>query len=144
MKPATRVVLTSALIILIVGLSLERVGTVSSPSVVLSATQWTPLGPAPGLGGGPFCGRVDAAASDPSNTAVMYVAGTVSGVWKTTNWLDATPTWTEITDKPQILSLAVHEHDLVVFPGNPNIILAGASGPGGGVMRSDDAGNTCG
>jgi len=140
MKPLARVFLASALIILFVGLSFERVGTASSPSVVLSGTQWTPLGPAPGAG--PFCGRIDAAASDPSNSAVMYVAGTVSGIWKTTNWLDASPTWSEITDKSQILSLAVHEHDLVVFPGNPNIILAGASGPGGGVMRSDDAGNT--
>ena len=43
---------------------------------------------------------------------------------------------------PQVLSLAVHEHDLVVFPGNTNIVLGAASGPGGGVLRSDDAGTT--
>ena len=49
----------------------------------------------------------------------MYVGANNGGVWKTTNWSDSSPTWTEITDKPQILSLAVHEHDLVVFPGNP-------------------------
>ena len=130
----------SVSILFIVGLPVERVESGPSPSVTLSASHWTPIGPAPGAG--PFSGRIDAAASDPSNSAVMYVAGNVGGIWKTTNWLDASPTWTEITDKPQILSLAVHEHDLVVFPGNPNIILAGASGPGGGVMRSDDAGNT--
>ena len=130
----------SVSILFIVGLPVERVESGPSPSVTLSASHWTPIGPAPGAG--PFSGRIDAAASDPSNSAVMYVAGNVGGIWKTTNWLDASPTWTEITDKPQILSLAVHEHDLVVFPGNPNTILAGASGPGGGVMRSDDAGNT--
>jgi photosystem II stability/assembly factor-like uncharacterized protein len=56
--------------------------------------------------------------------------------------LDSSPTWTEITDKPQILSLAIHEHDLVVFPGNPNIVLAAASGPDGGILRSEDAGNS--
>jgi hypothetical protein len=111
-----------------------------SPSVTLSASSWTPIGPAPV--NGPFGGRIDVAAPDPSNSNVMYMGGNVGGVWKTTNWLDASPTWTEITDKPQILSLAVHEHDLVVFPGNPNIILAAASGPGGGIMRSEDGGNT--
>jgi photosystem II stability/assembly factor-like uncharacterized protein len=138
MKRVTRILLTTALVI--VGLSFDRADSGPSPLIILSAGQWTPIGPAPGAG--PFSGRIDAAASDPSNSAVMYVAGNVSGIWKTTNWLDASPTWTEITDKPQILSLAVHEHDLVLFPGNPNVILAGASGPGGGVMRSDDAGNT--
>jgi photosystem II stability/assembly factor-like uncharacterized protein len=70
----------------------------------------------------------------------MYVGANVGGVWKTTDWLDASPTWTSLSDQPSILSQAVHEHDLVVF--NSNIILAAASGPGGGVMRSDDAGNT--
>lgn len=135
-------IVVSVSMLFVVGLPVERGESGPSPSLTLSANHWTPIGPAPGLGGGPFCGRIDAAASDPSNAAVMYVAGNVSGIWKTANWLDASPTWTEITDKPQILSLAVHEHDLVVFPGNPNIILAGASGPGGGLMRSDDAGST--
>ena len=72
----------------------------------------------------------------------MYVGANDGGIWKTTDWLDASPVWTPLTDKPQILSLAIHEHDLVVFPGNPNIVLAAASGPGGGILRSDDAGNT--
>ena len=110
------------------------------PSITLSATSWTPIGPAPGSG--PFVGRIDVAAPDPGNNDVMYVGANNGGIWKTTDWSDATPVWTELTDKPQILSQAVHEHDLVVFPGNTNIVLAAASGPGGGVLRSDDAGNT--
>jgi len=109
---------------------------------VLSATNWTPIGAAPGFGGAPFSGRIDVAASDPSNTNVMYLGANNGGIWKTTDWLDSPPTWTEISDKPAILSQAVHEHDLVVFPGNSNIVLAAASGPDGGIMRSDDAGNT--
>ena len=113
-----------------------------SGPIVLSSTTWTPIGPAPAMGSGPFSGRIDVAAPDPTNSNVMYVGGNVGGVWKTTNWLDASPNWTSLTDKPQILSQAVHEHDLVVFPGNPNIILAAASGPGGGIMRSEDGGNT--
>jgi hypothetical protein len=133
----------SVSILFIVGLPVERVESGPSPSVTLSASHWTPIGPAPG-NPAPFnfSGRVDVAASDPNNSSIMYVGANVGGVWKTTNWLDASPTWTSLTDKPQILSQAVHEHDLVVFPGNSNILLAGASGPGGGVMRSDDAGNT--
>ena len=119
-------------------LFLGTLGSGPAPSVTLSTSHWTAIGPAPG--GGPFSGRIDVAASDPANSAVMYLGGNVSGIWKTTNWLDSSPTWTEITDKPQILSLAVREHHLVVF--NSNIVLAAASGPGGGVMRSDDAGNS--
>lgn len=131
-------------ILFVLGLPLE-LESGPSPSVVLSATSWTPIGPAGGSvdGGpnGPFGGRIDVAAPDPINSAVMYLGGNNSGIWKTTNW-SSSPTWTALTDQPQILSLAVHEHGLVVFPTNPNIVLAAAAGPGGGVMRSGDAGNT--
>jgi photosystem II stability/assembly factor-like uncharacterized protein len=134
----------SVSILFIVGLLVERV---ESGPVTLSAGSWTPIGPVQADFVkqnfiGPFGGRIDVAAPDPSNSNVMYLGANNGGIWKTTNWLDASPTWTEITNNPQILSLAVHEHDLVVFPGNPNIILAAASGPGGGIMRSEDAGNT--
>jgi PKD domain len=128
------------LILLIVSLPVGPAEGGPSPSVILSASKWTPIGPAPV--NGPFAGRIDVAAPDPNNLNVMYLGANNGGIWKTTNWSDSSPTWTEITDKPQILSLAVHEHDLVVFPGNPNIVLAAASGPGGGIMRSDDGGNS--
>jgi PKD domain len=133
-------IVLSVSILFIVGLPVEQAESGTSPSVTLSASKWTPIGPAPV--NGPFAGRIDVAAPDPSKPNVMYLGANNGGVWKTTNWSDSSPSWTEITDKPQILSLAVHEHDLVVFPGNPNILLAAASGPGGGIMRSDDAGNS--
>jgi hypothetical protein len=76
----------------------------------------------------------------------MYVGANDGGIWKTTNWLDSNPSWVPLTDKPNIFSLAVHEHDLAVAPASastaPSIVLAAASGPGGGIMRSDDAGST--
>src|SRR5258708_34837857 len=133
--------------LLIIGFPVERVQSLTSPSVTLSASKWTPIGPTQGQFGtmgspGPFGGRIDVAALDPSDPNVMYLGANNGGIWKTTNWSNSSPTWTEITDKPQILSLAVHEHDLVVFPGNPSIVLAAASGPGGGILRSDDAGNS--
>ena len=93
----------------------ERVESANSPSVTLSASKWMPIGPAPVKG--PFAGRIDVAAPDPSNSNVMYLGANNGGIWKTTNWLDSYPNWTPITDKPQILWLAIHEHDLVVFPG---------------------------
>ncbi|HEY3837208.1 MAG TPA: sialidase family protein, partial [Bryobacteraceae bacterium] len=82
------------------------------------------------------------AAADPSHPDVMYVGATDGGIWKTTNWSNSSPTWTPLVDQSQILSIAVREHSLVVFPGNSNIVLAAASGPGGGILRSEDAGNT--
>jgi len=126
--------------LLLVGLRVERLASATSPSVVLSASKWTPIGPAPV--NSPFAGRIDVAAPDPGNANVMYVGANNGGVWKTTNWSTSYPTWTPMTDKSQILSLAVHEHGLVVFPGNPNIVLAAAAGPGGGIMRSEDGGDT--
>ena len=138
-NPGRLPVLTLSLL-LIAGFLTKQVHTATSPAVVLSATKWTPIGPAPV--NGPFAGRIDVATPDPSNSNVMYLGSNNGGIWKTTNWMDASPTWTPITDKPQILSLAIHEHDLVVFPGNSNIVLAAAAGPGGGILRSEDAGNT--
>src|SRR5947209_318942 len=89
---------------------LERLEGRALPSITLSSTSWTALGPAATIGS--FAGRIDVAAPDPSNSNVMYLGANNGGVWKTTDWLDASPTWTPITDQPQILSLAIHEHDL--------------------------------
>src|ERR1043166_5182610 len=52
------------------------------------------------LESGPFAGRSDVAAADPSNSNVMYLGANNGGIWKTTNWSDPSPTWTPITDKP--------------------------------------------
>jgi uncharacterized repeat protein (TIGR01451 family) len=140
MKKRNSWVVFSICVLLVLGLRFDRLESGTSSSITLSTSTWTPIGPAPV--NGPFAGRIDVAAPDPSNSNVMYLGANNGGIWKTTNWLDSSPTWTEITDKPQILSLAIHEHDLVVFPGNPNIVLAAASGPDGGILRSEDAGNS--
>ena len=109
--------------------------------ITVEGNTWTPIGPAPVVYG-PFAGRIDVAAADPSNPSVMYLGANNGGIWKTTNWLDASPTWTPLTDQPQILSLAIHEHGLVVFPGDTSLVLAAAAGPGGGILRSEDGGDT--
>jgi hypothetical protein len=113
------------------------------PIPVLNTSSWIPIGPAPTSV--TAVGRIDVAAPDPANANVMYVGANDGGIWKTTNWLDPFPIWKSLTDLPQVSSLAIHEHDLVVVPGSSgrgSIVLAAASGPGGGILRSDDGGTT--
>jgi hypothetical protein len=110
------------------------------PVVPLNADSWIPIGPASSYG----TGRVDDAVPDPNNPNVMYVAAMDGGIWKTSNWLDPYPAWTPLTDVPLIpsQSISIHEHDLVVVPGDRTTIFAAASGPGGGILRSTDDGDT--
>lgn len=122
------------------GCSRTSLPVIPPPPAPPDISTWKPIGPAPV--NGPFAGRIDVAAPDPSNSDVMYLGANNGGIWKTTKWSSASPTWTPLTDQEPILSLAIHEHDLVVFPGNPSIVLAAASGPGGGILRFGDNGNT--
>jgi hypothetical protein len=115
---------------------------VPAVSFNLNTTTWTPIGPAPitapGWELGLAAGRINVAAPDPTNANVMYIGGDNGGVWKTTNWLSQTPTWTPLTDNQP--SLALGEHDLVVFPGNSQILYGAAAGPSGGILKSTDGG----
>ena len=102
-------------------------------------STWKPIGPAPVLYG-PYSGRVTNAAPDPSNSNIMYVSGENGGIWKTTDWLDPSPVWTPLTDFEP--SLTIEPHDLVVFPGNSQIIFAAASAPNGCILNSTNGGTT--
>jgi hypothetical protein len=110
------------------------------PLPPLHADGWVPIGPAPVLYGG--VGRIDVAAPDPVNPNVMYVGADDGGIWKTTNWLDDVPIWTPLTDNPQILSQSILERCLAVALSDSNVVYAAASGPGGGILKSTDAGAT--
>ncbi|PYI76473.1 MAG: hypothetical protein DMF01_04200 [Verrucomicrobia bacterium] len=116
---------------------------------------WTPLGPA-GLVNAPanggftlLSGRIDVAVSDPRDANVMYVGTNVGGgpvlggggVWKTTNYLTTDaggPTWIPLTD--DFPSLCIWGKSLTLYPGNPDILYAAASGPNGGVLKTIDGG----
>jgi hypothetical protein len=117
-----------------------------SAATTIGADSWTPIGPAPVTGrynqaeNGLAAGRVNVAAPDPTNANVMYLGGDDGGVWKTSNWLSPNPTWTPLTDQQP--SLSIGEHDLVVFPGNPQVVYAAANRPGGGILKSTDGGTT--
>ena len=116
----------------------------------LSTTTWTGIGPGPIMGTSyPASGRVNVAVPDPKNSDVMYVGTPGGGVWMTDDWTDTTPTWTPLTETQA--SLAIPQHGLALFPaggGNPAILYAEASGPGGAIpevqRRRQDVGAVAG
>jgi hypothetical protein len=115
----------------------------------LNATQWTAIGPAPITDqedNGPVdAGRVTMAVPDPANSKVMYIATDGGGIWKTTNWLSASPTWTPLTDSQPSLNTGggnTAYKPLAFVPGNPGTLYVAASGPGGGILASTDGGTT--
>src|SRR5262249_39459923 len=93
----------------------------------------------------PASGRINVAVPDPTDPNVMYVAGddsgafgSGSGIWKTTNWLAAVPTWTPLIDNQPSLDIWVH--GLVMAPSDHNTLYAAANGPNGNILVSTDAG----
>jgi photosystem II stability/assembly factor-like uncharacterized protein len=138
-RVAARVFVVGALLAMTIG---ACGGSSSGPQ----PHSWTFLGPAPvfdSLSGTPirFSGRIDVAVPDPSNHNVMYVGGSGggdtagSGVWKTTNWEDANPTWQPLTDK--LPSLSIFGKSLALGGG---VLYGAAQGPNGGILRSTDGG----
>jgi hypothetical protein len=119
-----------------------------STPLTLSTTSWTPIGPSPmaqsPLFNGPITsGRISVAAADPSDPNTMYLAADGGGIWKTTNWLSSSPTWTPLTDSQSSTEFNNASYTtLVVHAGSPNIIYGATSGPGGGILKSSDGGAT--
>src|SRR5262249_48375637 len=96
--------------------------------------------------GGAVSGRVSAIAVDPTNPNVVYCGGAQGGVWKTTNALAASPTWTPITDSQASLATG----DIQIDPLDHNLIYVGTGEANGscdsyygqGILRSTDGGAT--
>jgi len=111
------------------------------PSTIPDGQTDTTVGPA-----NPVSGRVAAIAVSPADPNTVYVGGAQGGVWKTTNALSATPTWTPLTDQQASLAIG----DIAIDPVDPNIIYVGTGEPNGscdsyygkGILRSADGGTT--
>lgn len=126
---------------------------------------WTELGPRPlntsgslGYAGGPpqqdygdLSGRVTAIAIDPSDATgnTVYVGAAYGGLWKSTNAMSSTPTFTPLTDSSQVPTLAVGAIGLDGSTG-PTTIFIGTGEPndsvdsyyGEGILESSDGGKT--
>ena len=126
---------------------LEPLEDRSLPSVLLSSSHWTAVGPASiqeGPSGSPLVsGRLTGIAANPTNANVIYVAAAGGGVWKTIN---GGTSWTPLTDGQSTLFMGA----IALAPSSPNTIYAGTgeannSGDsfyGRGVLKSTDGGTT--
>jgi len=96
---------------------------------------WTPLGP------GNIGGRTRALLINPTNPGVMYAAGVVGGVWKTTN---AGQSWIPLGDLLTNIAFCSLAFDTanpeVVYAGTGEGIFASDSVRGGGIFKTTNGG----
>src|SRR5581483_7857985 len=78
----------------------------------LSALRWRSVGPAM------FAGRVDDVAGVPGNPNILYVAGSTSGLWKSTN---GGVTFDSVFNDGGSLSIGA----VAISPDNPDIVYIG-------------------
>jgi hypothetical protein len=125
---------------------LEALEDRAIPSIALSTTHWTPVGPASitngqNPNGGLVSGRITGIAVNPSNANVIYVAAAGGGVWKTINGGTA---WAPLTDGQSALfmgSIAVaRSNPAIVYAGTGEANNSGDSYYGRGVLKSTNGG----
>lgn len=110
----------------------------SNKSFSISGGSWQPLGPFNGnaING---IGRVNRLAFHPTNNQILFACTAAGGLWKST---DGGNTWSTATD----LLTNIGSSDLVIHPGNPDIMyLATGDRDGGdtysfGVLKTTDGG----
>src|ERR1700676_2400033 len=87
---------------------LQRLLAPPGPTLQLSTTTWTSIGPSPLATTSPAAanfnvsGRITAIAAHPTDANTIYVAPAGGGVWKTIN---GGTTWTSLTDVQRTLSM---------------------------------------
>jgi hypothetical protein len=123
----------------------------ASPAASLS---WKPRGPRPTKGGQvegilnkEVVGAIKAVATHSTNPDIVYIGSVNGGIWRTDNARAASPSWQQLTDDEQSLSIGALEFDPT--DNSHQVIVAGSgrfsslSGMGGrliGVLRSTDGG----
>ncbi len=122
----------------------------------LNPNVFTPLGPQPlNQGSDRVTGRVNDIVVSPLplvpgnlNSYRVWVASDGGGVWRSDNCCSADTTFSNVTDDPNIASIAIG--DLEMDPNNANVIYAGTgdlrfgswSFGSAGVLKSSDGGDT--
>jgi photosystem II stability/assembly factor-like uncharacterized protein len=105
--------------------------------------KWTELGPRTRVdfGGYVGLGRINAIATDPADTSIVYIGAPSGGLWKT---MDGGRRWQTVTD--ELPSLGVSS--ILVHPARRNELLVGTGdrdhgdARGIGVIKSADGGNS--
>lgn len=123
--------------------------------LALDPESWTSLGPEPAVFSsyGEVSGRanvilVDPTGPDENGHHTVFSAADGGGVWKSTDCCDVNTTWRNVTDQPDIASIAIG--DLYVDPNDANVIYAGTgdlrygsfSFGTAGLLKSADKGET--
>src|SRR5262245_20126266 len=110
------------------------------PTVQLSTTVWTAIGPAPlnsSQATGNVSGRIAAIAAHPTDANTIYVAAAGGGVWKTIN---GGTNWTALTDTQSTLSMGAaaisRTNPLVIYAGTGEANNSGDSNFGRGILVS--------
>src|SRR5881227_4433809 len=114
------------------------------PTIQLSTTAWTPIGPTPlnsATASGNVSGRITGIAADPTDANTIYVAPAGGGVWKTTN---GGTNWTALTDIASTLSMGAvaiaRSNPLVIYAGTGEANNSGDSNFGRGILVSTNGG----
>ena len=112
-------------------------------AAIIPSLDWEERGP-DNVGGRTRAILIDNA-NDPTNNTVI-AAGVSGGIWKTTNFKDASPTWTPFNDFFENIAVS----SLVQDPNNPDVMYFGTGEGwfngdavrGMGIWKSTDAGNS--
>lgn len=124
----------------------------ANSTLSLDPQAWTFLGPLPLLNSGvQVSGRTNVIAVDPRGPDInglhtVYAASDGGGLWKSTNCCSASTTWRNVTDAPEIQSIAIG--DIFIEPSNPDVIYLGTgdlrfgsfSFGSSGILKSVDQG----
>jgi hypothetical protein len=88
-------------------------------------------------------GRLRTILTHPTDGNIVYILSSAGGLWKTTNFESATPTWTPLTD-----FLPTTAGGAAAFGKTPSVIYLGLGDPydqitvGGSIVKSTDGGTT--
>jgi hypothetical protein len=129
------------------------------PSITLvGQPSWAEQGPAPVNNGNnviipaqnnPQAGAIQALAVDPLNPNRVFAATVNGGVWRTTDFTDASPNWVPLTDP--LPSLSMGDVEFSPLDATNNTLFAsvgrfsngfGDGGPYTGILKTTDGGNT--
>lgn len=129
-------------------------GQLGGGSTIVSGSSWVNLGPSSAnfeSNGGAYyrqvdSGRVSGFAVNPTNPAIVYVATSGGGIWKSYDFpavgSAALPSWTPITEALPNLAIGA----LAMDPSNPETLYAGlgdfVDAPGGQIVKTTNGGGT--